>query len=196
MSTSLERNDELYRLWQRLEPPSSDKEVRGIMELVERRKREFERIIYWRNVREYAACIIVAVTFAVFAWNARTPLQQIGHSIVSLSALWITGFLWLMQRSRQAPLPESSGKAYEEALLVKYERQILLTRTAWAWYVLPLTIGLLISSLGADHATVLGLAMTGFMLAAGAGIALLNWKASAKLAAEKRELEQLLGRAK
>lgn len=101
-------------------------------------------------------------------------------------------FMWSMQRSRPAPLPESSGEDYKKTLLARYDRQILLVRTAWAWYVLPLTTGLVVSSLGYDHAPEFGFVMAGIMLTFGIGIAILNWKAATKLVAEKRELQRLV----
>ncbi|MBK5295435.1 MAG: hypothetical protein JJE04_27630 [Acidobacteriia bacterium] len=162
------------------------------MELVETRARRFERTIFWRNVREYVAAAIVAVVFALLASNVKTPLERVGYATVSAGALWVILFAWLMQRSRQAPLPESPGEAYKKALLAKYDRQILLTRTAWAWYVLPTTTGLVVASLGHDYAPAFGFVMAGFMLAVGVAIAILNWNAAKTLAAEKRELQRLL----
>lgn len=192
MNTSFEQNDELCRLWQGLGRPSSDKEVHEIMELLQKRASRFERTIFWRNVCEYAAAAIVSVVFGLLAFIATSPLQQLGHAIVSAGALWIVVFLWSMQRSSSKPLPESSGEAYRNALLARYDRQILLLRTAGAWYVLPLTIGLVVSSLGNDHAPELGFVMAGIMVAFGIGITILNWKAATKLAAEKGEMQRLV----
>jgi hypothetical protein len=193
MSTSFEPNDELCRLWQQLDRPQSGKqEVLKVMELVESRARSFDRTILWRNIREYVAAAIGTVIFALFAANAGSRLEQAGYALVSASCLWIILFLWLMQRSRQTPIPESSGAFYTRALLAKYDRQILLTRTAWAWYVLPPITGLVIAALGYDHAPVLGYIMAGFFLVFGAVLAVVNWQAANKIAAEKRDLEQLL----
>jgi hypothetical protein len=47
----------------------------------------------------------------------------------------------------RAGATESSSEVYKEALLAMYDRQILLTRTAWAWYVLPCITGLVVASL-------------------------------------------------
>ena len=192
MSTSFEPNDELCRLWQALDRPRSDKEIHEIMKLVETRARKFDRTIFWRNIREYVAAAIGTVVFALFASNAATPLERVGYATVSVGGLWIVVFMWLMQRSGQAPLPESSGEVYKKALLVKYDRQILLTRTAWAWYVLPITAGLVVATLGHDHAPALGFVMASLMLAVGVAIAILNWQAAKALATEKRDLQRLL----
>jgi hypothetical protein len=192
VSTSFEPNDELCRLWQTLDRPRSDKEVHKMMELVETRASTFERTIFRRNIREYVAAAIGAVVFALSAFNAATLLERVGYAMVSAGGLWVILFMWLMQRSGQAPLPESSGEVYGKALLVKYDRQILLTRTAWAWYVLPCITGLVVASLGHDHAPALGFMMAGFMVAVGVAIAILNWKAADALAAEKRDLQRLL----
>jgi hypothetical protein len=193
MSTSFEPNDELCRLWQKLERPQSGKqEVLHVMELVESRARNFDRSILWRNVREYVAAAIGTVIFAFFAANAGNRLEQVGYALVSASGLWTILFLWLMQRSRQAPVPESSGEIYTKALLAKYDRQILLTRTAWAWYVLPPITGLVIAALGYEHAPVLGYIMAAFFVISGVVLAGVNWHAANKIAIEKRDLVQLL----
>ena len=89
-------------------------------------------------------------------------------------------------------MQECSRELYEKALLVKYYRQILLTRTAGAWYVLPVTTGLVVQGLGYEHAPELGRAMASFFVAAGVVIAVVNWKAANTLAAEKEDLQRLL----
>ena len=162
------------------------------MERLETRARKFDQTIFWRNVREYGASVIVAGVFALIAAHSKTRLEQVGNAIVSAGALWIIGFLWLMQRSKEAPLPESSGEAYKNALLSKYDRQILLLRTAWAWYVLPLSVGLVVSSLGNEHAPVMGYVLAGFMVVFGVAIGMVNWSAAKKVAAEKGELVRMM----
>jgi len=192
VNTSFEPNDELCRLWQALDRPRSDKEVHAIMEVVETRARRFERTIFWRNIREYVAAAVGAVVFTLWAFHVDTLLERVGYATVSAGGVWVILFMWLMQRSGQAPLPESSGEVYKEALLAMYDRQILLTRTAWAWYVLPCITGLVVASLGHDHAPMFGFMMASFLVAVGVAIALLNWKVSKTLAAEKRDLQRLL----
>lgn len=192
MKTSFEPNDELCRLWQGQESAPSQQEVRRIMAMVETRARRFERKIFWRNAREYAAAVIVAAVFALFARHAETPLERVGHAIVSAGALWILLFAWLMQRSGRAPLPESSTAAYKRELLVRYDRQIRLTRHAWAWYVLPLAGGLILASLGQNHAPRSKAVMVGLVAVAGVVVAIVNRKAARAIEEEKRELEQLL----
>lgn len=192
MTTSFEPDDELSRLWQGREGLAPEEEVGRIMTGVEARARQFERRIFWRNAGEYVAAAVVAGIFAVLAHRSDAPLARLGHVIVSAGAVWILVFLWLMQRFRRAPSPESSTAAYKRALLAYYDRQVLLTRTAWAWYVLPLATGLVLASLGQGRSPAFGVLMAGVVLVVGVGIAILNWKAASKIEAEKRELERLL----
>ena len=191
MSTEFQ-NDELCRLWQALERPRSNEEVRSVMEMVEKQVIQLDRKVLRRNVREYAAAALVAVAFAAMASAADTLLAQIGNATVSAAGVWIILFLWWMHRSTPAPLPEASSDAYRNALLAKYDRQIFLTRTAWAWYVLPFTTGLVLASLGNDHNPKFGFVMAGFMAAVGVVIAMLNRRTAKMLAEEKHELERLL----
>lgn len=193
MSTPLDPNDELCRLWQSLDRPLLEKEKHTIMELVETRAKAFDRSIHNRNLREYLAASIMAVLFAFFAWNAPIPLLRIGFAIISVSCAWIVAFMWWMQRSGHAPLPESSGEVFKKELLAKYDRQILLTRTAWAWYVLPPTTGLVVVTLANDHSPrSFTFAMAAFMIIVGLAVAILNWRAASKLATEKRDLQRML----
>lgn len=192
MKTSFEPNDELCKLWQGPESSTSREEVRKIMTLVETRAKQFERRIFWRNAGEYLAAAVVAGLFALLAHRADAPLVRLGHLMLSAGAAWVLIFLWLMQRSRRMPSPESSTAAYKRALLAWYDRQILLTRNAWAWYVLPLGAGLVVSSLGQDHATGFKAVMAGLVVAVGVGVAILNRKAARNIEAEKHELERLL----
>lgn len=162
------------------------------MAMVETRVRRFHRKIFWRNAREYAAAVMVAAVFALFAQHAETPVERVGHAIVSAGALWVLVFAWLMQRRGRAPLPESSTAAYKRELLMRYDRQILLTRNAWAWYVLPLASGLILASLGQNHAPGFKAVMVGLVAVVGVAVAILNRKAARAIEEEKRELEQLL----
>jgi hypothetical protein len=192
VSTSFEPNDELRRIWQALDRPKSDREVQEIMRLVETRAKKFERKIFWRNAGEYIAGAMVTGMFALFAYHGTTTLERVGHSIVSASGLWIILFMWLMQKSGPEALPESPGEVYKKALLVKYDRQILLTRTAWAWYVLPPFTGVVIAIFGHSHSSAFSFALASFMVAFGVAVALLNRHAAKKIATEKHDLERLL----
>ena len=193
MNTSFEPNDELCRLWQELGRPLSDKEKHKIMELVETRAKTFERIISQRNIVEYTVAVVMAVVCAFLASQGLPPLERAGYAFSSAACLWVILFMWLMQRPSQGLLLESPGEVYKKALLAKYDRQIVLTRTAWAWYVLPLATGQVIASVGDNHAAEpFGLVRAGVILSVGVVIAFVNWKASRMLTAEKQDLRQLL----
>jgi hypothetical protein len=193
VNTGIEANDELCRIWQSLDRPLSEKEKEGVMQLVDTRSRAFQRAISQRNVGEYAAAVLVALVSAWLALVLRNPSARLGYAMMTGGALWVILFLWLMQRFVRPPSLESTGEVYREALLKWYDRQILLTRTAWLWYVLPLIIGQLIASIADDHVTGwFGFVRTGGVLALGVAIAILNLKAAKAQTAEKHELQRLL----
>jgi hypothetical protein len=192
VSTSFEPNDELCRLWQTPGRTATESELEEIMQQVEKRAKKMEGRVHARNIREYVAGALGAVVFGLLSWKGRGLAEQVGYGIVSASAVWVVFFLWWMQRSTEEALPEFSGEVYKRTVLDKYDRQILLTRTAWAWYVLPPITGLLVSSLGHDYASKFHLVMAGLLIAVGAGIAELNRRAAKALATEKRDLERLL----
>jgi hypothetical protein len=193
VSTSFDPNDELCRLWQTLDRPLSDKEVNKIMELVETRAKTFERNVYWRNIREYIGAALATIIFGVLAYNASTLYMRVAFGTISAAGLWVILFLWLMHRSAPALLPELSSETYKRQLLATYDRQIMLTRTAWAWYVFPFTAGLLLVHFGNTHSPApLTFGIAGFTLLVGVGIAVLNFRAAKAIDAEKRDLEVLL----
>lgn len=197
MNLNLEHHDDdLRRLWQQQplpNPESNQVEARKLMAQVEARAKKFERTIFWRNVREYVAGGIGAAIFAMMAAKSQTRLEFAGNAIVSASALWIVLYMWLRQRWLRKPLPESDGEFYRHSLLAQYDRQISLLRTAWAWYALPITAGLVISVLGNNHSPLTPtLIMAGVMVAAGVFIAIINWAAAGKLSEERRDLERML----
>jgi hypothetical protein len=192
MNTDPDRNDELRTLWQSA-GRQNHKEAEKIMQLVEARAKSFERTIFWRNIREYAAAAVAGPLFLWLAYIGRDPIVRVGNFIVGASAIWILIFMWLMQRSRSGPPPESSGKDYQNRLLAIYDRQITLLKTAWLWYALPLTAGLALSTFGSARGSLSLRAGIGcLMVLFGIGLGVLNWNAAKRVAKEKEQLTSML----
>ena len=192
MNTDPENNDELRKLWQSA-GRQNPKEAEKIMQLVEARAKSFERTIFWRNIREYAAAAVAGPLFLWLAYIGRDPIVRVGNFVVGLGALWIMIFMWLMQRSRSSPPPESSGKDYQNRLVGMYDRQIRLLKTAWLWYALPLTAGLALSTFGSARGSlILRAGIACLMVLFGIGLGVLNWNAANRVAKEKEQLTGML----
>ncbi len=152
----------------------------------------FERRIYWRNVREYAAGVIGILFFAARLWSAR------GWQLV-LPLLLIAGtFYVLVQLHRRAPSRSLSADAGLWASLDFYihelERQRAALRQVWSWYLLPLVPGFAASIAAAAASRP---AKPGFIILFSVALAVLYfaiWRLNASAAAKlDRTIDELRG---
>ena len=94
----------------------------------------FDRKIFWRNFREYAASAVVIIGLAcdaIFSDRLIAPLTGIA------ATLFVMSYLWWKHRGTQPLDPSADASAYRAALLRRYDQQIQLLRSARYWYVLP-----------------------------------------------------------
>lgn len=182
--------EELRQIWQSQSPQQISEEVQRTMQFVESKTRSFDRTIYWRNAREYVAAAIVCPLFGFWAYHAQGSLEKAGLAIISVSALWIIGFMLWKQRPGLEPDPLLALNTYQESLLAKYDRQASLLRTAGLWYVLPLTAGSVVARYGADNQRITWhlFAMIGF----GVVLWLANYYAAKKIVSDRNGLEQMM----
>jgi hypothetical protein len=132
---------ELMQLWQENLLPDQMDAARIVREIAGRVER-FDRTIWWRNLREYAAGAILIV---YFSWMSFNPAAR----LIALAGIVAVGFvmIYLLWSHRQTPPldPSTDGKSYQAALLDRYDRQIRLLRGVKYWYVLPLYLWMLLS---------------------------------------------------
>jgi hypothetical protein len=136
-------DDPVRSLWQST-PKETDKDMTQMIDAIQRRAKAFHRTIFWRDVREIGAAVVVVPIFVYVAIQARpSPLISGGFFLLAASCLFIAGWLYRSRRGGPKPAPEESVAAYGRTLLASYDRQIALLRTAKYWYVLPLYAGML-----------------------------------------------------
>ena len=102
---------------------------------IEKWTHAFDRRIFWRNLIEYAAGVIVLVRSGLeFASGER-------HWAVPLTSVVITIFilcyLWQKQRRGRPVDPNANAAEYRATLLARIDDQIALAASARYWYVLP-----------------------------------------------------------
>jgi hypothetical protein len=128
-----DQDKELMKMWQESVLPAPVDTWHMAKKLVERGER-FGRTIFWRNMREYVAGVGL---IAWLLWNLRAP----GQRFLSVTGIVATGFvmfyLWRGQREKQPVDASSDMRAYQAALLERYDRQIALLRRVKYWYVAP-----------------------------------------------------------
>ena len=105
---------------------------------IQRWAQSFDRRIFWRNLIEYGAGVVVLVRSGLeFASGER-------HWIVPLTSVVITAFIlcYLRHKHRRArPVdPDANAGEYRAALLARIDDQIALATSARYWYVLPVWI--------------------------------------------------------
>jgi uncharacterized membrane protein YbaN (DUF454 family) len=132
--------DDLVRLWRESLLPSPDPE-RLANQVARLALRRFDRVVSWRNVREYAAALAV-VGFAVWRFMAGDDFLQAG-AIVGGTA-FVAAYLWFQHRRLPRLDPAASGRDYQAALLARIDRQIALLGSVRYWYLLPLYVPVLV----------------------------------------------------
>ena len=122
-------------LWQSQEGES----VTMTLEEIRRRAARFERRIWWRNFREYAAGIllivwILALLHVLHGWDL------LGPSLMLAGVIYVMIQLRRRGTARSFPAGTNTRSSIEFHRL-ELERQRDALRTIWSWYLLPLVPG-------------------------------------------------------
>jgi hypothetical protein len=135
MPNELNPNDP-RNLWQSQEGEN----VTITLEEIRLRAGRFERRIWWRNFREYAAGVFVIAWFLatlhlLHGWDFLGPVLVIAGVIYIMIQLRRRG------TARSLPVDAGAGASIQFYRL-ELERQRDALRTIWRWYLLPLVPGL------------------------------------------------------
>jgi len=132
-------DNELQQVWQAssISQPADPAEIaRTIAGAVHR----FDRSIFWRNFREYAAGGVMLI---VFAGSAALGHGRIVPLVGVVAVSFVLGYMWWKHRNLKPLDPTADARAYKAALLARYDRQIQLLRSVRYWYFLPLYVWIL-----------------------------------------------------
>jgi hypothetical protein len=166
-----------------------------------RRARKFGQQILWRNLREYAASVLVIGVFAYYMWRFPAPLVRLGCALVIAGVLFVVHTLHKRGAARTGSV-EMAFSTCLEFHRAQLEQQRDLLSGVWTWYLLPFVpgmavflFGLLLWTLEQPHAPAhVGTIMITFGLTAAGcalvfvGIGKLNQWAARKL---QREIDAL-----
>ena len=141
--TSESRSNDMKNLWQSqpTEPP------RIHLEQLRKKLDKFERRIFWRNLREYAAGVAVIAIFGFYEWQFRTLLVRVGSGMIIAGTLYVMYQLHRRASRRSAPADLGSSTCIEFHRK-SLERQRDALRTVWSWYLLPFVPGLTVLAFG------------------------------------------------
>ncbi len=131
-----EHEDKLRRYWQ-----ENTINVRGIrndqalaLELASR-VTQFDRKIFWRNFREYAAGLVLLIGAGYMAFRGNKPALG-----MVLGVTFVMAYLYWQHRKVKQLDPSTNILVYEKALVERFDSQICLLSRVRYWYLLPLYI--------------------------------------------------------
>jgi hypothetical protein len=152
--------DDVRNLWQN----QAVEKVTITVDEIRQRATRFERRIYWRNVREYTAGVVVVAFLSIQLRTAR------GWQLAPLLLL-IVGTIYVLiqlhRRGSSRPVPADLGiKASMEFHRVELERQRDAVRSVWRWYLLPFMPGFIATwvQAGLQHGVTGRLVISGVIL--------------------------------
>jgi hypothetical protein len=198
--TNESASDNMKNLWQ--SQPAEPTRIR--LEDLRKKMNKFDRRIFWRNVREYAAGVMVIAAFGFYEWRLHGLLLRVG------SGLMIAGTLYVMyQIHRRASLQSASADLGLSTCIQFHrkslERQRDALRTVWSWYLLPFVPGFAVFLLGSTmsqwaahpgnlgHFVIASLISPTLVAAVFFAIWELNRRAAEKLQTQIDELDALRG---
>jgi len=174
-----------------------------LLQEVKRNKRDFEITIFWRDFREVAIAVVLAVFFFYFGLHGGWP-----PFLLAVMCLFVAGYLVcdrIRQRRKRRDIPDTLRGTIESSMQ-QVKHQIWLLKNVFWWYLLPFSIGLAalvgsaywdtVRDYDPDYApkTLLFLGIyAAFVVLLYWGIYHLNqWGVRKELLPRKRELENLL----
>jgi hypothetical protein len=129
--------DELCNTWQ-TQPMEN---ITMSLEEIRRRAGKFQRRIWWRNAREYAAIVVVVVVFGYYFKLVPGLVARVGSVLTIAGALFVAYQLHRRASSETAP----AATEFEQCLGFHrrgLERQRDALENIWSWYLGPLIPGL------------------------------------------------------
>ena len=109
---------------------------------------KFERSIKNRDRLEILAAIFVFAVFSYYAYYYTQPLAKIGSILICLASIFIVYKLKHVQKIKQpADLKLSMKEQLKESLIYITQEKNLLD-TILYWYLLPLSLGMMVLTIG------------------------------------------------
>ena len=186
--------DDLQKVWQAQgEPAVPAVDPKFLLREVKRNHREFVATIYRRDVREVMVGVFLVLWFTYQGWRYHDwTAYGIAATCVFIDAFLIGDRIiqW-----RRLPVTNDSLKGCVEASLAQVRHQIVLLRTVFWWYLLPLTASIAFSDFWRYHhnhrlgAYLVSTALLGLVM--WSVYELNQWAVRKSLEPRQRELEEL-----
>ncbi len=147
MTNEFPTDDRLKDVWQNQKPEG----IHMSVDEIRSKAGSFRKKIYWRNVREYVAALVV-VGFSAYMLSLTTgALMRAGFILVIAGVLYVVWHLY--RKGSSQSVPEETGMVSGlEYLRSELERQRRLLQSVWRWYLGPLVPGWVLLQVAAVHA--------------------------------------------
>jgi hypothetical protein len=128
---------DLENIWNEQGPIKPDpKDIAKIADAVRSGDRKFRRTIWWRDLREVGAALILAAVFG--------NIGQTGYRWIAVaSCLFVAGFIIRSRLGERFRADQASVADQVQQMIRGTETQIRLLRSVFWWYLLPCAIGTL-----------------------------------------------------
>ncbi len=129
--------DDFRDLWQKQEV----EEMKISIEELRAKAAKFRGRIRSRNIREWAACLVVIVFFGAMCVKVPQMVPRIAYALIVGGAIYVA---WHLQmRGTPNSLPADMGRVNSiEFYRSELERQRKLLNSIWKWYLGPLIPGM------------------------------------------------------
>lgn len=136
--------DEYRDIWQGQEPDDEPEDLEEVLSEVKERSEEYDRKLFWRDVREIGASVVVMGLFGWLAFTEEALLARIGAAIV---VAWSGLVIWKFRRARRSGEDELAGRPVTERIRAEIEKvgaQIELLESVLWWYIGPMVVGIVV----------------------------------------------------
>jgi hypothetical protein len=193
MSDESSQDNNMKQAWQ----SQTTEGMRMSVVEVQQHAGRFQRKIWWRNIREYAAAGVVVLFFGYRLMGTADLLVRIGMGLIICGTCYLT---WqLHRRGSSRPLPTQAGLSnFIEFQRRELVRQRDMLTNLWSWYLGPLLPGLVVMIVAMGRANpahrqdiwLLTAIYLGVILAVFLGIDRLNKRAARRLQRQIDELDE------
>jgi len=138
-----EQENPTQKLWQN-QPVEG---IRMSAEEIHKRAGNFEKRIWWRNVREYVASAVAVGLFTYFFATSHDALSRVTFALFIAGMVWIVVQLHRLGSAKSLPVgldTSSSLRLYRAEL----ERQLAVVKNVFWWYLAPLVPGFVVYTIG------------------------------------------------
>jgi len=126
-----------------------DNRVDHVIEKVRNRMSSFDRTIWWRDMREMCAAVVLFFWYGYSLFSPQNWILTCGNVLGMLACVIIVAVMYSVQvKGRKEVQPSLPVEEYCKAELTRLDRQIWLLKSVNWWYFGPLFIALVVQTAG------------------------------------------------